>query len=93
MTDADRAFFFACCGYRAGDRLPSQYAGLLDYRLRRLTAAETHAANRYLDTLRTMTGHLEGDAARLRDDWRRRLCGFIGVPPGPDVSIHQELAP
>ena len=23
------------------------------------------------------------DRAALFDDWRRRLCGFLGVPPGP----------
>jgi hypothetical protein len=23
------------------------------------------------------------DRARLFDDWRRRLCGFFGIPPGP----------
>ena len=23
------------------------------------------------------------DRTRLLDDWRRRLCGFLGVPPGP----------
>ncbi|MGC8474768.1 MAG: hypothetical protein ACP5NP_00300 [Acetobacteraceae bacterium] len=23
------------------------------------------------------------DRAQLFDDWRRRLCGFLGVPPGP----------
>ena len=23
------------------------------------------------------------DRTRLFDDWRRRLCGFFGVPPGP----------
>lgn len=23
------------------------------------------------------------DRAKLFDDWRRRLCGFFGVPPGP----------
>ncbi|MBV9251102.1 MAG: hypothetical protein JO227_17860 [Acetobacteraceae bacterium] len=23
------------------------------------------------------------DRSRLFDDWRRRLCGFLGVPPGP----------
>ena len=23
------------------------------------------------------------DRARLLDDWRRRLCGFLGIPPGP----------
>jgi hypothetical protein len=23
------------------------------------------------------------DRAKLFDDWRRRLCGFFGIPPGP----------
>lgn len=23
------------------------------------------------------------DRQKLFDDWRRRLCGFLGVPPGP----------
>lgn len=26
------------------------------------------------------------DRTRLFDDWRRRLCGFMGVPPGPALS-------
>ena len=26
------------------------------------------------------------DRTRLLDDWRRRLCGFLGVPPGPGLS-------
>jgi len=26
------------------------------------------------------------DRIRLLDDWRRRLCGFIGVPVGPALS-------
>jgi hypothetical protein len=26
------------------------------------------------------------DRARLFDDWRRRLCGFFGVPPGPAMT-------
>ena len=26
------------------------------------------------------------DRARLFDDWRRRLCGFLGVPPGPALG-------
>ena len=26
------------------------------------------------------------DRARLFDSWRRRMCGFIGVPPGPDLK-------
>lgn len=26
------------------------------------------------------------DRMRLLDDWRRRLCGFLGVPPGSALS-------
>ena len=26
------------------------------------------------------------DRARLFDDWRRRLCGFMGLPPGPALG-------
>jgi len=25
------------------------------------------------------------DRTRLLDEWRRRLCGFLGLPPGPDL--------
>ena len=26
------------------------------------------------------------DRASLFDQWRGRLCGFLGLPPGPDLS-------
>jgi hypothetical protein len=26
------------------------------------------------------------DRLRLFDSWRRRLCGFLGLPPGPALS-------
>jgi hypothetical protein len=26
------------------------------------------------------------DRTRLFDDWRRRLCAFLGVPPGPQLQ-------
>ena len=26
------------------------------------------------------------DRAQLFDDWRRRLCGFLGIPPGPALT-------
>ncbi len=26
------------------------------------------------------------DRTRLFDDWRHRLCGFLGVPPGPALA-------
>jgi hypothetical protein len=27
-----------------------------------------------------------GERVRLFDGWRRRLCGFLGVPPGPALG-------
>jgi hypothetical protein len=27
-----------------------------------------------------------GDRSRLFDGWRRRMCGFLGVAPGPDLG-------
>jgi hypothetical protein len=26
------------------------------------------------------------ERTRLFDDWRRRLCGFLGIPPGPALG-------
>ena len=26
------------------------------------------------------------DRSRLFDEWRRRLCGFLGIPPGPAMT-------
>lgn len=26
------------------------------------------------------------DRTRLFNDWRRRLCGFLGIPPGPELG-------
>ncbi len=26
------------------------------------------------------------DRTKLFDDWRRRLCGFFGIPPGPALT-------
>ena len=26
------------------------------------------------------------DRTKLFDDWRRRLCGFLGIPPGPTMA-------
>jgi hypothetical protein len=26
------------------------------------------------------------DRSRLFDDWRRPLCGFLGIPPGPAIT-------
>lgn len=34
----------------------------------------------------TRNAHEVGDRQALLDDWRRRLCGFLGVPPGPALA-------
>lgn len=31
------------------------------------------------------------DRAALFDDWRRRLCGFLGLPPGPALSVGSSI--
>ncbi len=33
-----------------------------------------------------------GERLRLLDEWRRRLCGFLGVPPGPAFGSPNSLA-
>ena len=41
-------------------------------------------ARRYLATL----AHLKGtNQPKLFNDWRRRLCGFLGIPPGPELGV------
>ncbi|MBV9784786.1 MAG: hypothetical protein JO264_13335 [Acidisphaera sp.] len=32
-----------------------------------------------------------GDRMALFDGWRRRLCGFLGLPPGPDLATGGNL--
>lgn len=34
----------------------------------------------------THNGNELRDRTNLFDGWRRRLCGFLGVPPGPDLG-------
>lgn len=93
LSADERAFIFACCGYPAHPVKSAQMHGLLAYRVSRLSAAEEAVARQYLATLRTLTGPTDPQTALLRDGWRRRLCGFLGVPPGPGIGVHQELAP
>lgn len=51
-------------------------------------AIPTAAAN--LDTDRaavwTHNANEVRERASLFDDWRRRLCGFLGLPPGPGLG-------
>ncbi len=32
------------------------------------------------------------DRQRLFDDWRRRLCDFLGIPPGPHMNASGSLS-
>ena len=52
--------------------------------------ADIPAAGARLDTEQasvwTRNPHETGDRAALFDDWRRRLCGFLGVPAGPALG-------
>jgi hypothetical protein len=34
----------------------------------------------------THNHHEVTDRTRLLDDWRRRLCAFFGLPPGPGLT-------
>ena len=45
------------------------------------TTVDTQAAGEWVRNPMEIT-----DRMRLLDDWRRRLCAFLGVPPGPGLS-------
>ncbi len=40
----------------------------------------------------TRNAHEPRDRAALFDDWRRRLCAFLGVPPGPGFDSGSTVA-
>ena len=51
-------------------------------------AVPAAAANLDTDQASTWTRNKSemSDRMRLLDEWRRRLCGFLGVSPGPALS-------
>ena len=57
--------------------------------LRTLEAAIPGVGNN-LDTDRAAVwkhnANEQRDRDRLYDSWRRRFCGFLGVPPGPELA-------
>lgn len=57
-----------------------QVYGLLEFRLNYLTGTEEAVVRRYLGTI----AQIEDRTILL--GWRRRLCGFLGVPPGPEID-------
>lgn len=70
----------------------AEEAVLVNTYLANLTTLETGivgaAANLDTDVAAVWTRNRTevADRASLFDSWRRRLCGFLGVPPGPDLG-------
>ena len=86
--------FFQAYGtleYRLNNLAPAEIAVTLQYisTLATLEAA-IPAASENLDTENAAAWTHNADETRDRmnlfDSWRRRLCGFLGVPPGPALA-------
>ena len=86
--------FFQAYGtleYRLNNLAPAEIAVTLQYisTLATLEAAIPPSSEN-LDTNSAATWiHNDKEAAdriTLFDGWRRRLCGFLGVPPGPSLN-------
>ena len=82
LTDAQREQVRRFCGYDGAPPANTswrmfQTAGLLEFRLRNLTAVEVAVVSRYLSVL--------NHAAEI--EWRNRLCAFLGIPQGPALVV------
>jgi hypothetical protein len=86
--------FFQAYGlleFRLNNLSVAEIAVVLDYlaTLATLEAAITDAGTR-LDTAQaavwTRNANELRERAALFDDWRRRLCGFLGLPAGPGLG-------
>jgi hypothetical protein len=82
---------FGTLEYRLNNLAPAEIAVTLQYvsTLAALEAAIPPASDN-LDTESaaawTHNRNETVDRAALFDAWRRRLCGFLGVPPGPTLA-------
>ena len=110
FSDDERTAIRRHCGYPAYGAGSSgfggwrffQSAGLLEYRISNLSAAEESVTRQYLGQIAILEAEVPTVAERLDtaqaavwtrnpgelrerlrllDEWRRRLCGFLGVPP------------
>ena len=86
--------FFQAYGtleYRMNNMAPSEIVVVVQY-LATLNALELAIpeASGNLDTDAAASWQHNrnevGDRAALFDQWRRRLCGFLGMPPGPALE-------
>lgn len=87
--------FFQAYGtleYRMQNLLPEEETVITTVYLPNLTTLEsaipTTSDNLDTDVAAVWTHNKNElrDRERLFDSWRRRLCGFIGIPPGPDLN-------
>lgn len=87
--------FFQAYGtleYRMANLLPEEEAVVQTTYLANLYTLETGivgaAANLDTDEAAVWKHNRNevADRRNLFDDWRRRLCGFLGVPPGPALG-------
>ncbi len=78
--------------HRLNNLTPENETTLTTVYLTNLYALETAlpAASANLDTAEAAVWkHNQNevrDRQRLFDDWRRRMCAFIGIPPGPTLG-------
>jgi len=86
--------FFTAYGlleFRISNLSPDEETVVTNYlaTLGQLEAAVTEAGSR-LDTAQASVWTRNPAEVRERtalfDDWRRRLCGFLGLPPGPALG-------
>lgn len=87
--------FFQAYGtleYRMSNLLPEEEAVITATYLPNLTTLEAAipAVGANLDTdvaaVWTHNRNELRDREALFSSWRRKLCGFLGIPPGPDLS-------
>ncbi len=82
---------FGTLEYRMNNLVPAEIAVSLQYvaTLRTLEAAIPPSSEN-LDTESaaawTHNANEIEDRSRLFDGWRRRFCGFLGIPPGPELG-------
>lgn len=88
FTEQELADIRRFCGYAPSGK--EQHDLLLTFKINYLTKTERAVVRRYLATLATLADVIAVDRGRpeterLFTGWRRRLCGFLGIPPGPGV--------
>jgi len=78
--------------YKMNNMQPSEEEVVRETYLANLSQLESDIVNTRdnLDTDKAAIWHRNknevADREQLLDNWRRRLCGFLGVPPGPGLG-------